>query len=244
MKSYIKQGDCLELMKDIPNESIDMILCDLPYGVTRCEWDIKIPWEPLWQSYERIIKPNGAICLFSQMPFTAELVQSNRKLYRYEWIYEKTSPVGFLNANRMPMKSHESIQVFYKHLPIYNPQMTTGKQHRRGGNARASDCYGDFGLLPEQKSTEYYPTDIIRFSNGNRMHGHNTAKPVDLLSYLIRTYTNPGDIVLDNCMGSGSTCVAAIQTGRRYIGMELNSDFFGTAKKRIVQAEAENEREE
>ena len=242
MKSYIKQGDCLELMKDIPNESINMILCDLPYGVTRCAWDVKIPWEPLWQSYERVIKPNGAICLFSQMPFTAELVMSNRKLYRYEWIYEKTSPVGFLNANRMPMKSHESIQVFYKHLPIYHPQMTTGKQHRRGGNARESDCYGDFGILPERKSTEYYPTDIIRFSNGNRTHGHNTAKPVDLLPYLIRTYTNPGDIVLDNCMGSGSTCVAAIQTGRRYIGMELNSELYRTAKKRIE--EAENERKE
>ena len=244
MESYIKQGDCLELMKDIPNESIDMILCDLPYGVTRCDWDVKIPFEPLWEQYERITKQNGAICLFSQMPFTAELVQSNRKLYRYEWVYEKTRPVGFLNANHMPMKSHETIQVFYKHPPTYNPQMVPGKKRSLGGCVRKSACYGDFGVFPKRESTERYPTSIIRASNGHQTGFHNTAKPVDLLAYLIRTYTNPGDVVLDNCMGSGSTCVAAIQTGRRYIGFEINSDFFGTAEKRIEQAEAENEREE
>ena len=226
-------GDCLELMKNIPDKSIDMILCDLPYGTTHNKWDNVIPMEPLWEQYNRIIKDHGAIVLFSQMPFGASLIMSNPKMFRYEWIWEKNQAVGFLNAKKMPLRKHENILVFYKHLPTYNPQglikldepiQEEGSANRNGKNYGVADK----SFIRTHKN---YPTDIITFSKDAGYHP--TQKPVDLLEYLIKTYTNEGDTVLDNCMGSGSTGVACVNTNRDFIGMELNEEYFKIACERI-----------
>ena len=226
-------GDCLELMKNIPDKSIDMILCDLPYGTTHNKWDNVIPMEPLWEQYNRIIKDHSAIVLFSQMPFGASLIMSNPKMFRYEWIWEKNQAVGFLNAKKMPLRKHENILVFYKHLPTYNPQglikldepiQEEGSANRNGKNYGVADK----SFIRTHKN---YPTDIITFSKDAGYHP--TQKPVDLLEYLIKTYTNEGDTVLDNCMGSGSTGVACVNTNRDFIGMELNEEYFKIACGRI-----------
>lgn len=226
-------GDCLELMKNIPDKSIDMILCDLPYGTTHNKWDNVIPMEPLWKQYNRIIKDHGAIVLFSQMPFGASLIMSNPKMFRYEWIWEKNQAAGFLNAKKMPLRKHENILVFYKHLPTYNPQglIKLDKPIQEEGSAnRNGKNYGvaDKSFIRTHKN---YPTDIITFSKDAGYHP--TQKPVDLLEYLIKTYTNEGDTVLDNCMGSGSTGVACVNTNRDFIGMELNEEYFKIACGRI-----------
>ena len=228
----IKQGDCLELMKEIPDKSIDMILCDLPYGTTRNKWDSVIPLNELWKQYERIIKDNGAIVLFSQMPFSAELVHSNLKLFKYEWIWEKDNGTGFLNAKKMPLKIHENILVFYKKLPLYNPQMRTGFKPYKCKQGRHSTNYGAYeqGHITESNG-ERYPIDIIKFKKDSGLHP--TQKPVELLEYLIKTYTNENETVLDNCMGSGSTGVACVNTNRNFIGYELNEKYFEIAEKRI-----------
>ena len=228
----IKQGDCLELMKEIPDKSIDMILCDLPYGTTRNKWDSVIPLNKLWEQYERIIKDNGAIVLFSQMPFSAELVHSNLKLFKYEWIWQKDNGTGFLNAKKMPLKIHENILVFYKKLPLYNPQMRTGFKPYKCKQGRHSTNYGAYeqGHITESNG-ERYPIDIIKFKKDSGLHP--TQKPVELLEYLIKTYTNEGDTVLDNCMGSGSTGVACVNTNRNFIGYELNEKYFEIAEKRL-----------
>ena len=220
-------------MKNIPDKSIDMILCDLPYGTTHNKWDNVIPMKPLWEQYNRIIKDHGAIVLFSQMPFGASLIMSNPKMFRYEWIWEKNQAVGFLNAKKMPLRKHENILVFYKHLPTYNPQglikldepiYEEGSANRNGKNYGVADK----SFIRTHKN---YPTDIITF---NKDAGyHPTQKPVDLLEYLIKTYTNEGDLVLDNCMGSGSTGVACVNTNRDFIGMELNEEYFKIACGRI-----------
>ena len=230
-------GDCLELMKDMPDKSIDMILCDLPYGTTKCKWDSIIPFEPLWCHYERIIKDNGVIVLFSQMPFTAELVSSNLKLFKYEWIWEKDNATGFLNAKKMPLKIHENILVFYKKLPLYNPQMRVGFKPYKCKQGRHSSNYGDYqeGHMTESNG-ERYPIDIIKF-NRDKDKIHPTQKPVALLEYLIKTYTNENETVLDNCMGSGSTGVACINTNRNFIGIELDEKYFEMAKNRIENHE-------
>ena len=220
-------------MKNIPDKSIDMILCDLPYGTTHNKWDNVIPMEPLWKQYNRIIKDHGAIVLFSQMPFGASLIMSNPKMFRYEWIWEKNQAVGFLNAKKMPLRKHENILVFYKHLPTYNPQglikldepiYEEGSANRNGKN---------YGVADKSfiRTHTNYPTDIITFSKDSGYHP--TQKPVDLLEYLIKTYTNEGDTVLDNCMGSGSTGVACVNTNRDFIGMELNEEYFKIACGRI-----------
>lgn len=231
----IKQGDCLELMKDIPDESIDMILCDLPYGTTKNKWDSVIPLNKLWKSYERIIKDNGAIVLFSQMPFSAELVHSNLKLFKYEWIWQKDNGTGFLNAKKMPLKIHENILVFYKKLPLYNPQMRTGFKPYKCKQGRHSTNYGAYeqGHITESNG-ERYPIDIIKFKKDSGLHP--TQKPVELLEYLIKTYTNENETVLDNCMGSGSTGVACINTNRNFIGYELDEKYFEIAGKRMNEA--------
>ena len=236
----LMQGDCLERMKEIPDGSVDMILADLPYGTTsRNEWDKKIALSPLWEQYERIIKGNGAIVLFSQMPFGAELIQSNRRLFRYEWIWKKPRATGFLNANRMPLRAHENILVFYKSLPTYNPQKTAGKPYKHC-DGRQNDLliYSDFIPLGSKSETgERFPVDVISFVNFNdKNKTHPTQKPVALLEYLIKTYTNEGETVLDNVMGSGSTGVAAVNTGRKFIGIELDPGFYETAKNRIEKA--------
>lgn len=242
----LMQGDCLEKMKEIPDGSVDMILADLPYGITsRNEWDKKIALSPLWEQYERIIKGNGAIVLFSQMPFGAELIMSNRRMFRYEWIWQKTLALGFLNANRMPLRIHESILVFYKSLPTYNPQKTAGEPYNKGvRKANSTTNYGKHGETKNINSTgERFPVDIIKFSNGNHYDiSHSTQKPVALLEYLIKTYTNPGDVVLDNVMGSGSTGVAAVNTDRKFIGIELDEKFFETARERIEKAIEDKEK--
>lgn len=238
--------DCLEGMKLIEEKSIDMVLCDLPYGTTKCKWDTPIPFEPLWEQYKRIVKDNGAILLFSQQPFTTYLIHSNRKMFRYEIIWKKTLPTGFLNAKKMPMRYHENICVFYKHLPTYNPIMRKverkdiGRVRTNGGKA---EQYNEFRKddWPYRETGERYPGDVIEFSNwngtlfGNKENAtkHPTQKPVELLEYLIKTYTNEGDVVLDNCMGSGSTCIACINTNRRYIGLELDERYFQIALNRI-----------
>lgn len=254
----LQQGDCLELMKDIPDKSIDMILCDLPYGLTKCEWDIPLDMESMWKEYKRIIKDHGAILLFSIQPFTSDLIQSNRKMFRYEIVWKKTQPLGFLNANRMPLKTHENILVYYKHLPTYNPikrVIDEEEAKRRMVNIgrkrikKTNRCVL-YGNVKEQDYIDdgtRYPGDVIEFSNWNgslfgnlkKVTKHPTQKPVPLLEYLIKTYTNEGDIVLDNCMGSGSTGVACVNLNRNFIGMELEEEYFEIAKERIHKAQAE-----
>ena len=240
----LRHGDCLELMKDIPDKSIDMILCDLPYGVTQNKKDIALPFDKLWNQYERIIKDNGVIALFSQGTFFVDLVNSNRKLYRYDLIWNKVLTSGFLNAKRMPLRQHEQIAIFYKKLPTYNPQFTQGKPlHSKGfsykNKEHKNQNYGEFKQLDDLRkgSTDKYPTSILTFDKPHpSIAKHPTEKPVDLLEWLIKTYTNEGEIVLDNCMGSGSCGVAAIQNNRRFVGIELDEKYFEIAKERIEKA--------
>ena len=230
-------GDCLEEMKNIPDKSIDMILCDLPYGTTRNKWDTVIDLDLLWIQYERIIKDNGAIVLFAQVPFNIILGYSNLKLLKYEWIWEKEQGTGHLNAKKMPLKSHENIMVFYKKLPTYNPQMVGNEVRtvKRSGNKSKTTNYGDFIEIKESTYIGRYPKDIIKFNKDKGYHP--TQKPVALLEYLIKTYTNEGEIVLDNCMGSGSTGVACININRKFIGVELEEKYFEMAKNRIEEAQ-------
>ena len=237
MKIDLKKGDCLKLMNDIPDKSIDMILCDLPYGTTQNKWDSIIPLDKLWEQYCRVIKDNGAIVLFAQTPFDKVLRCSNLKMLKYEWIWEKTSATGHLNAKKMPMKAHENILVFYKKLPTYNPQKTTGHtpvhsytKHRDDGSNYGKTLIGISG----GGSTERYPRSVQVFKTDKQKEAlHPTQKPVDLLEYLIKTYTNEGETVLDNTMGSGSTGVAAVRTNRNFVGIELDDTYFEIANKRI-----------
>ena len=241
----IYKGDCLELMKNIPDKSIDMILCDLPYETTRNRWDKMIDLEKLWEQYERIIKDNGAIVLFAQTPFDKVLGVSNLKLLRYEWIWEKTTATGHLNAKKMPMKAHENILVFYKKLPKYNPMKTTGHtpvhsytKHQDDGSNYGKTKAGISG----GGSTERYPRSVQKFKTDKQKETlHPTQKPVELLEYLIKTYTDENELVLDNCMGSGSTGVACVNTNRNFIGMELDNNYFNIAKERIYKAKEGDE---
>ncbi len=245
-------GDCLNEMQKIHAGSVDMVLADLPYQTTQISWDNGIPLPPLWEQLKRVTKENAAILLFSQMPFTAELYTSNPKMWRYEIIWEKTQPTGFLNARKMPLRKHEIICVFYRRLPTYNPQMSEkldakgiGRKRANGTQAQQYNPYiiGEYEWMETGKR---YPTDVIKFSNWNgalfgntdKTIKHPTVKPVPLLEYLIRTYTNPGETVLDPTMGSGSTGVAAVNTGRNFIGVELDKGYFETAQRRIQEAEA------
>ena len=280
-------GDCLEVMKEIPSKSIDMILCDLPYQVTKNKWDIIIPmsdyviindevlekdkfylqqfmkgltkkeidktWkenkqEGLWSHYNRIIKDNGAILLFGQDIFSAQLINSNLKMYKYKWFWKKDRPSGFLNAKKMPLKDVEEILVFYKKCPVYNPQFWEGiPLHGMGTKYKegklGNNNYGKFAShtnpsANREGDTKKYPRQVLEFK---RPHPpiFPTQKPVDLCEYLIKTYTNEGDLVLDNCMGSGSTGVACKNLNRRFIGIELDENYFNIAKKRIEDAEEE-----
>lgn len=234
MKIELLKGNCLELMKNLPDESIDMILADPPYGTTRNKWDSVIPLDKMWEQFRRVAKKNAAICIFSQMPFTAELVNSNRKDFRYEWIWQKPQGTGFLNANRMPMKAHENICVFYRAMPTYIPQYTWGGGIVKNHHA-PSNNYGNYHSVVTVSDGRRFPTDVLRY---NMARGsHPTQKPTDLLEYLIKTYTKEGETVLDPCMGSGSTGVACVNTGRDFIGMELNQGYFETASKRILEVQ-------
>lgn len=229
-------GDCIEIMGNIKSGSIDMILCDLPYGTTQCSWDIIIPFNLLWEQYERIIKDNGAIVLFGAEPFSSHLRLSNLKLFKYDWIWDKIKGTGFLNAKKQPMRNHETISVFYKKQCTYNPQKTYGHVKKKSFRARhlQTDVYGDMNNDYTYESTERYPRSIQEFSTDTQNSSlHPTQKPVALLSYLVRTYTNEGETVLDNCMGSGSTGVACVLTGRNFIGIEKDLNHYSTAVDRI-----------
>ena len=281
----IYNEDCLVGMKAIPDKSIDCIICDLPYGVLnrnnpQAQWDNIIPFEPLWEQYERVIKDNGAIVLFAQGMFTAQLMMSNPKLWRYNLVWDKINrSTGFLNANRCPLRIHEDIVIFYKSQPTYNPQFTFGqvnhkrgvgrewyKQNKSGGGIWKDDkrrqeerrgydltgkrrdgvsgaknrCYGNFAVTETKITNEKYPTSIIRMDkehDGN--YHHPTQKPVNLIRWLIRTYTNEGDLVLDNCMGSGTTAVACIKEKRHFIGYEITKEYFDIAQERIKQEQSQ-----
>lgn len=235
----LKQGDCLELMKDIPSHSIDMILCDLPYGTTSCKWDIIIPFEPLWEEYKRIIKNNGAIALFGKQPFTSFLIQSNLKWWRYELIWEKEKGTDFGNANRKPLNAHESIQLFYNKQPTYNKQMRPGepytKKNYRNNDKEDLNFKSDNSGIYINKG-ERTPISVLKFSRDNTHKGanlHPTQKPIQLLEWLIKAYTNENELVLDNCMGSGSTGIACLNTNRNFIGYELDENYFAIAQNRI-----------
>lgn len=238
------QGDCLELMNKIPDKSIDMILCDLPYGTTKNKWDSVLPFDKMWEQYDRIIKENGCIALFADGMFMSDLMQSNKKLWRYNLVWDKELISGFLNANRMPLRSHEEICIFYKKLPTYNPQFTDGEPLHGMGTKfsqekNKNNNYGNFDSCnnPSAKrtgDTKKYPKSIVKFPRpASCVMIHPTQKPVELLEWLIKTYTNENDFVLDNCMGSGSTGVAAVGINRNFIGMELEEKYFNIAKERI-----------
>ena len=237
----LKQGDCLELMKDIPDKSIDMILCDLPYGVTQNKKDITLPFDRLWEQYKRVVKDNGCIALFSQGLFYVDLVNSNRKWFRYDLVWNKILTSGFLNANKMPLRQHEQIAIFYKKLPTYNPQFTQSNPlHSKGKSYKnkkpKNQNYGKFNNTEDIRagSTDKYPTSILSFKKCHPSKVlHSTEKSISCLEWLIKTYTNENEIVLDNCMGSGSTGVACVNTNRNFIGIELDEKYFNIAKERI-----------
>lgn len=241
-------GDCLKEMQKIPEQSIDMILCDLPYGISACKWDCVIPFDKLWQQYERIIKDTGAIVLFSVQPFTSKLVLSNEKLYKYNWYWIKDNSANFLNKRYQPGKIVEEICVFGKAATSYSskglnmtyiPQMESGKPYIiKNGNrdGLSSSIRSKIKNVETINNGERYPNNILKFSS-DRKKLHPTQKPVALLEYLIKTYTNENGIVLDNCMGSGSTGVACIKTGRKFVGIELDDQYFDLAKRRIRKAE-------
>src|SRR5690554_2424315 len=235
---WLMKGDCLERMKEIPDGSVDMILCDLPYGTTACKWDTVIPFEPLWEQYKRVAKKNAAIVLTASQPFTTALIASNMKMFKYCWVWEKSRKTGFLNAKKQPLRQTEDVCVFYEKQPKYNPQFTTGHEPTRSGSGavKGDGAYGD-GLFSNgsKGKTDRYPTNIVRVKSYHNGHGtvHPTQKPVALMEYLIRTYTNEGDVVLDNCMGSGTTGVAAVNLNRKFIGIELDPEYFAIAEKRI-----------
>ena len=242
-KNKVIQGDCLEVMKGIPDKSIDMILADLPYGTTACKWDVVIPFEPLWEQYERIIKDNGAIVLTANQPFTSALIMSNQKLFRYEWIWEKSRPTGFPMANHRPMKNHETIVVFSKSPATYTPSgfmkyYPQGVEEcdriiKRTNKHKTVTNGGDLGN--EIHSTRKgFPKTILKIKNTNNdSKYHQTEKPVELMEYLIKTYTNEGDTVLDNCAGSGTTGVACKNTNRNYILIEKEPEYVDIINKRL-----------
>ena len=245
MNYKLYKGDCLELMKNIRDKSIDCIICDLPYGVTsKNKWDTIIPYEPLWKEYKRIIKDNGPIILFGQDKFTAKTMLSNEKMHRYNLIWNKVLTSGFLNAGRMPLREHEDIMIFYKKLPTYNPQFTEGKPlHGMGEKFKKvknnNNNYNDFNSCNNPSAnregdTKKYPKSILTFPRpASSKMLHPTEKPVELLEYLIKTYSNENDVILDNCMGSGSTGVAALNANRRFIGIEVDEKYFNIAKNRV-----------
>lgn len=229
----LHHGDCLELMAAIPDGSVDMILCDLPYGTTACKWYTVIPFEPLWAHYRRIAKRNAAIVLTASKPFTTTLIGSNMRDFRYCWIYQKNNPTGFLDARRRPMNDYEDVCVFSQEATQYYPQGVVTKQTKQ--TKQTTEVYGKFGFEYMTTGTNY-PRRVIQFQRPSKTQ-HPTQKPVALMEYLIRTYTREGETVLDNCMGSGTTGVACANTGRKFIGIEQDAKYFAIAQERIAQAQ-------
>lgn len=239
-ENVIFNEDCLEGMKKIEDKSVDMILTDLPYGTTNCRWDTPLDLNLLWEQYKRIIKDNGAIVLFAQTPFDKVLGASSLEMLRYEWIWEKTTATGHLNAKKMPMKAHENILVFYKKLPTYNPQMTEGHKPVNSFTKRLSVANNSPIYNKTKKeikgggSTKRYPRSVQVFKTDKQKESyHPTQKPVELCEYLINTYTNEGEVVLDSCAGSGTTAVAAIRTGRKYICFEREREYADIIEERV-----------
>lgn len=237
-------GDCLDLMHEIPDNSVDLILCDLPYEKIRAKWDSQIDLEKLWAEYKRIRKINAAILLFADTPFDKKLGMSNSSELRYEWIWEKTQATGFFNAKKQPMKAHENILVFYKKPPHYFPQKSTGHKPVNSYTKKASVCnktevYGGVKIdISGGGETDRFPRTVLKFASDkqkNKLTGliHPTQKPLALCEYLIKTYTNEGDTVLDNCMGSGTTCLAAKNLGRQFIGIEKEQKYYDIARQRL-----------
>lgn len=241
-KNQIYHGNCLEVMKAIENKSIDMILCDLPYGTTQCKWDTIIPFDLLWEEYERIIKDNGAILLTAREPFTSALLMSNPKLYKHKWIWNKKQSGSPQNAKYMPLQIEEDILVFSKGRVNYYPIMRKGKMRKRGGYKEGNRIMGKFAEGFENYSDLYHPTNIIEIANPRTGKLHPTQKPVALFEYLIKTYTNEGETILDNCIGSGTTAIAALNTSRFFIGMEQDETYFNLAKERIEEWEKLNDK--
>lgn len=228
---YLVNGDCLEVMLNIENESIDLILCDLPYGITKNKWDVVISFEKLWEQYNRIIKKNGAIILFGSQPFTTMLISSNMKYFRYSLVWEKNKFSDFLNAKRKPMKTNEDICIFYKKQPTYNIQYWYSTPYERWNTQKAVDKQSNYGSHKEnvaKSEGERLPTTVLKFNRVERP-SHPTQKPTDLLEWLIKSYTNEGETVLDNCMGVGSTGIAAKKTNRNFIGIELDETYYNKA---------------
>jgi len=238
MKSKISliHGDCLDIMPTLEAESVDLILTDPPYGTTACKWDSIIPLEPMWEQLRRVIKPNGAIVMTSAQPFTSALVMSNPKMFKYDWCWRKPKGTGHLNAKKMPMRDKEDIVVFYAKQCTYNPQMTDGEPYKfKMGKPKANgqDCYGDYKRVGNDNSGFRYPKQVLDFNIHGRVKSHPTQKPVALMEYLIKTYTNEGETVLDFTMGSGTTGVACKNLNRNFIGIEKDLKYFKIAKKRI-----------
>ena len=234
-------SDCLVGMSRIETGTVDLVLCDLPYGTTKCPWDRVIPFGPLWEQYRRVLKPRGALVLFAAQPFATDLINSARKLFRYDLVWEKGTAVGHANANRMPMRSHELVLVFYQRLPKYHPQGLIPLERpviHRPSRQKAGGVYHGMARGSVQRYTNY-PRSVLHFSNRKEKRYHPTQKPVELLEYLVKTFTDPGDLVLDNCMGSGSTAVACLNTGRRFAGFELNRGYYETARARVRERAAE-----
>jgi site-specific DNA-methyltransferase (adenine-specific) len=233
----LRLGDCLEVMKSIPDKSIDAIICDLPYGTTDCKWDSVIPFEPLWEQYKRIIKDNGAIVLFGSEPFSSYLRLSNIKEYKYDWKWEKSKATLFTLCKKRPLKSDEDIIVFYKQQSTYNPQMVKGVPYKGRNNiSQHKQLKGEWNIRQGNRSDNYglrYPRTSLKIANENKKGQHPTQKPLPLMEYLVKTYTNQGDTVLDNCMGSGTTGVACKNLGRGFIGIEQDATYFEIAKNRI-----------
>ncbi|MDR3551279.1 MAG: site-specific DNA-methyltransferase [Candidatus Babeliales bacterium] len=239
----ILHGDCLELMMDIKPKSIDMICCDLPYGTTQNKWDIIIPLNRLWVAYERIIKDNGAIVLTCSQPFTSMLVMSNPSMFKYSLVWNKKIVTGFLNSKKQPLRQHEDILVFYKKQPVYNPQMHQNKLRRNFEGSEIKPSTENYGkqrnYISKIKEDISFPRSIIEqtgvVNNSAEKTAHPTQKPIALIEYLIKTYTNAGQTVLDNCAGSGTTAIACINTNRKYICMEKNDEYFGIINERITR---------
>ena len=238
MQLYL--GDCIEIMRTLPEKCVDMVLCDLPYGTTQNKWDAVIPFEPLWAQYWRVLKRNGAVVLTAAQPFTSALVMSQVDYFKYDWIWRKPKGTGHLNAKKMPMRDKEDIVVFYREQCVYNPQFGKGEAYgNKAGKTienGLSDNYGKFGNHREGSDGKRYPKQVIDFPVVERGTLHPTQKPVALMEYLIRTYTNEGDTVLDNTMGSGTTGVACMNTGRDFIGIERDERYFKIAQERIYAA--------
>lgn len=250
MINEIHNIDNAELLKKIPDLSIDLILEDMPYNTTDADFEYAIDFSTFWKERERVIKGNGAIILFAQQPFACDIIQSNRKLFRYDLIWDKIGVAGFLNANKMPLRRHELILVFYKKLPTYNPQKTSGLPYSKKRNFKKVDVYQKFNPMTHNNSGDRFPTSIIEMArpgiyetNGDRSKNaiHPTQKPVDLFRWIVRTYTNPGETVFDGFVGSGTTAAACIAEGRNFICCEWMEKYFLTAKKRIDDAKLQKE---